>query len=133
MFDARQSNTFTGDDRVTFDWLYEVTRDGSTSTLIHGMALREAEESPADSYMKIMARVRDFMKAHLRIVHAPSPKDKVEGFLEVGVEGNEIVINHPDLKPDENGVGHIVFSPNQARGLATLLLKHADAAEKNRS
>jgi hypothetical protein len=35
------------------------------------------------------------------------------------------VINHPDLKPDENGVGHIVFSPNQARNLANLLTKNA--------
>lgn len=45
--------------------------------------------------------------------------DKVEGYLEVGHnEKGEIVINHPDLKPDENGVGHIVFSVNQARNLA---------------
>jgi hypothetical protein len=48
--------------------------------------------------------------------------DKVEGFLEV-------VINHPDLKPDENGVGHIVFSPRPARMLANLLVKHAACAE----
>ena len=56
--------------------------------------------------------------------------DKVEGFLEVGRnEQEEIVVNHPDLKPDENGVGHIVFSVNQARNLAQLLLKHAGDAE----
>ena len=40
----------------------------------------------------------------------------------------EIVVNHPDLTPDENGVGHIVFSPRQARHFAHLLLKHADEA-----
>jgi hypothetical protein len=52
------------------------------------------------------------------------------GFLEVGVnESGEVVINHPDLQPDENGVGHIVFSPAQARNLARLLLKKADEAE----
>lgn len=53
------------------------------------------------------------------------------GYLEVGLNcDNEIVINHPDLKPDENGVGHIVFSVEQARNLAKLLLKHATIAER---
>jgi hypothetical protein len=53
-----------------------------------------------------------------------------EGFLEVGLNDNdEVVINHPDLKPDEKGVGHIVFSPSQARNLSRLLAKHADEAE----
>jgi hypothetical protein len=58
--------------------------------------------------------------------------DKIEGYLEVGLNtSGEIVVNHPDLKPDENGVGHIVFSPAQARGLADLLLKHAAQAERD--
>ncbi len=52
--------------------------------------------------------------------------DKVEGYLEVGAnEQGDIVVNHPDLKPDENGVGHLVFSKNQARHFAGLLTKHA--------
>ena len=52
--------------------------------------------------------------------------DKITGHLEVGTNDNgEVVINHPDLKPDENGVGHIVFSPDQARNLARLLLLKA--------
>lgn len=56
--------------------------------------------------------------------------DKIEGFLEIGVnDKNEVVINHPDLKPDENGVGHIVFSVNQARNLARLLIGKANEAE----
>jgi hypothetical protein len=56
--------------------------------------------------------------------------DKVKGVLEVGTNGaGEGVINHPDLEPDENGVGHIVFSPNQARNLANLLIWHATEAE----
>lgn len=55
--------------------------------------------------------------------------DNIGGYLEVGLNDNdEVVINHPDLKPDEDGVGHIVFSPQQARNLAMLLLKHADDA-----
>lgn len=59
------------------------------------------------------------------------PKDVQSGFLEVGRNDHfEVVVNHPDLKPDENGVGHIVFSPRQARGFARLLLKHADEALK---
>lgn len=58
-------------------------------------------------------------------------KDKIEGFLEVGCnDRNEIVINHPDLQPDEKGVGHIVFSVNQARNLARLLQDKADEAAK---
>jgi hypothetical protein len=58
--------------------------------------------------------------------------DKIEGYLEVGLnDADEIVVNHPDLKPDENGVGHIVFSPSQARNLAALLNKHASEAERN--
>ena len=56
--------------------------------------------------------------------------DIEQGTLEVGTNGHgEVVVNHPDLKPDENGVGHIVFSVEQARDLANLLLsKSADAA-----
>ena len=56
--------------------------------------------------------------------------DKIEGFLEVGISGSEIVVNHPDLKPDENGVGHIVFSVYQARNFAYLLLNKADECER---
>lgn len=53
------------------------------------------------------------------------------GFLEVGCnDQDEIVINHPDLKPDANGVGHIVFSAQQARNLAQLLLDNAASAER---
>jgi len=56
--------------------------------------------------------------------------DIEQGTLEVGTDGHgEVVINHPDLKPDQNGIGHIVFSVEQARNLANLLLsKAADAA-----
>lgn len=58
--------------------------------------------------------------------------DKITGALEVGInESGEVVVNHPDLQPDENGVGHIVFSPNQARNLADLLRKHASLAEQD--
>jgi hypothetical protein len=57
---------------------------------------------------------------------------KVAGYLEVGIsdDGREIIVNHPDLRPDVNGVGHIVFSPNQARSLAKLLSGKADEIEK---
>jgi hypothetical protein len=52
----------------------------------------------------------------------------MSGFLEVGVsaDGREVVINHPDLQPDARGVGHIVFSPDEARDLARVLLRKAD-------
>jgi hypothetical protein len=60
------------------------------------------------------------------------------GTLLVGTDGNgEVVINHPDLQPDADGAGHIVFSPQQAESLASLLYsKAADArveAEQRRS
>lgn len=59
------------------------------------------------------------------------PKEKEAGTLEVGTNGKgEVVINHGDLTPDENGVGHIVFSPRQARRLAKLLNKKAIEADK---
>lgn len=57
------------------------------------------------------------------------------GFLEVGIdpENHQVVINHPDLHPDENGVGHIKFSPGQAINLARLLLTKAAEAQLNPS
>lgn len=36
-------------------------------------------------------------------------------------DGQNIVINHPELQPDAEGCGHIVFSPDQATNLAGLL------------
>jgi len=57
--------------------------------------------------------------------------DKIEGFLEVGIDENfQVVVNHPDLKVDELGAGHIVFSVNQARTLAYLLIRKANEAEE---
>ena len=44
----------------------------------------------------------------------------------------EVVINHPNIQPDEQGAGYIVFSPEQARDLASLLIKHADQAAASR-
>lgn len=56
------------------------------------------------------------------------PSDIDRGSLEVGRNGLDIIINHPNLEPDANGVGHIVFSPRQARHLARILMKHAKDA-----
>ena len=49
-------------------------------------------------------------------------------YLEVGLtpDEREVVINHPDLQPDSRGIGHIVFSPAQARDLARLLMRKAN-------
>lgn len=54
-----------------------------------------------------------------------------KGTLEVGTFEGEVIVNHPDLDPDKNGVGHIVFSPAEARNLARILLKQADIAAGN--
>jgi hypothetical protein len=59
--------------------------------------------------------------------------DKIGGHLEVGHnEQGEVVVNHPALIVDADGVGHIVFSPMQARHFANLLLKKANEAERFR-
>jgi hypothetical protein len=64
------------------------------------------------------------------ITVAASPaKDKVSGTLFVGPNGKgEVVINIPadaikDFAPD--GSGHLIFSPNQARGLGELMIFQA--------
>jgi hypothetical protein len=55
------------------------------------------------------------------------------GFLEVGLTAqHEVVINHPDLKPDQEGCGHIVFSAEQALDLAHLLIKKAGESHELR-
>jgi hypothetical protein len=59
---------------------------------------------------------------------------KRSGTLEVGFnDAGEVVINHPDLDVDEKGVGHIVFSPEQARTLGGLLFVKANEAEAVRT
>jgi hypothetical protein len=59
--------------------------------------------------------------------------DVIAGYLEVGTNGHgSIIVNHPNLETDENGIGHLVFSPNQARNLAKLLNKKATEAESER-
>ena len=57
--------------------------------------------------------------------------DKVGDALEVTRtdDTQEVVLIHPDLKPDASGVGRLVFSPRNARYLANLLVEHAAAAE----
>jgi hypothetical protein len=57
--------------------------------------------------------------------------EKVAGVLEVSrtEDTHEIVIKHPDLKPDATGEGRIVFSPRHARHLANLLIENATEAE----
>lgn len=56
--------------------------------------------------------------------------DKIEGHLIVGYnERFEVVVEHPELMTNAKGEGHIVFSPNQARQLAALLIAKASDAE----
>lgn len=67
----------------------------------------------------------------LALKSLPAPPRR--GHLMVGVSerGDEVVVNHPDLVTDADGIGHIVFSADEARGLAELLLKNAEAARAN--
>jgi hypothetical protein len=63
-------------------------------------------------------------------VNRVNPREEiVEGYLEVGNDGHDVIVNHPKIKVDASGVGHIVFSPTQARNFAAILLRHADAIE----
>ena len=57
--------------------------------------------------------------------------DKVGDALEVTRtdDTQEVVIIHPDLKPDSSGLSRLVLSPRHARYLANLLVEHAAAAE----
>ena len=48
--------------------------------------------------------------------------------LGIGNKDGMVSIDHPALDTDENGVGHIIFSPDQAFALARMLTKHADIA-----
>lgn len=54
-------------------------------------------------------------------------------YLEVGTNGSgEVVVNHPHLDMDADGVGHIVFSPKEARALANLLTRKSVEANEER-
>jgi hypothetical protein len=56
----------------------------------------------------------------------PGAKELIVAMTE---DGQNIVINHPDLEPDAEGCGHIVFSPDQARNLAWMLFLKANIVE----
>lgn len=82
----------------------------------------------SDGMVEIEGFVGQFAPHVFVVVDSPP----APGTLEVGVsaDGREVIVNHPDLKPDAAGVGHIVFSPEQARALARLLLAKADDCER---
>lgn len=56
----------------------------------------------------------------------PQNLDKYQ--LEVGItpDGREVIVNHPEMEPNPSGSGgHIVFSPQQARDFAALMVQKA--------
>ena len=53
-------------------------------------------------------------------------------YLEVGTMNGVVIINHHDLILDEEGRGHICFSPTQAIQLGELLIRKAEEAEQER-
>jgi len=58
------------------------------------------------------------------------PEPRTKGELEVGTNGEgEVVVIHPDIDADKDGVAHIVFSPAPARNFAATLVKKAAEAE----
>ena len=58
-------------------------------------------------------------------------EDVPPGFIELGssIDGNYVIMRHPHIDLDMNGCGEIVFSPEQARELARLLVECADECE----
>jgi hypothetical protein len=52
------------------------------------------------------------------------------GNLYVGLstDGQNVIVNHPDLQPDAEGCGHIVFSHDEALNFAMLLLRKVNVA-----
>lgn len=51
------------------------------------------------------------------------------GVLFVGTTGaGEVVVNHPDIDPDRDGCGYIVFSTEQALDLAVCLISKVKEA-----
>jgi hypothetical protein len=65
-----------------------------------------------------------FFAPHLFVVVDQIPTN----CLEVGLSTDErdVIVNHPELTPNPDGQGgHIVFSPQQARDFAALLLRKA--------
>lgn len=55
------------------------------------------------------------------------PTKPASGQLIVAIteDCQNVVVNHPDLQPDAEGCGHIVFSPDEAVHLALLLWRKA--------
>lgn len=58
----------------------------------------------------------------------PDQDKPAAGSLIVGIteDGKSVLVNHPDLQPDADGCGHIVFSPAEAFYLALLLWRKAE-------
>lgn len=52
--------------------------------------------------------------------------------LEVSLspDEREVIVNHPRMLVDVNGSGYLVFSPEQARAFAILLLRKAELCQK---
>ena len=96
-----------------------------TGAAFNALMEEETKESLAQMVCDGLDREASLKRAMLKIDDPPI------GCLLIGTTGNgEVVINHPDLQPDANGVGHIILSVVQARDMATLL--NRKAAEANR-
>lgn len=64
--------------------------------------------------------------------HKPDPgsPDHVEGYLEVGCNDvGEVILN---LDHERNGIGHLVFSPAQARAIGSSFIDKAKEGDEIR-
>jgi hypothetical protein len=121
--------------RINYRWCANTHANNLTwmTDQIEGFAVQEITR--AEIGREIGDHVREMTTVEMSDGHEyqtsrrQARKNLNEGTLEVGTNGSgEVVVNHPDLKPDADGVGHIVFSPKQAQHFAFLLLKNVHEA-----
>ena len=79
-------------------------------------------------------KLREMLTRGLQLLdqqHAGQPgyPELGPGVLIVDHRANEVIVNHPDLHADADGVSHIVFSVEEARNFAASVLRSAREAE----
>lgn len=104
---------------------YRLARKLRGKSLYFGGTTTRITRICSDGMVELEGFVGQFAPHVFVVVDSPP----APGALEVGVsaDGREVIVNHPDLKPDAAGVGHIVFSPEQAIAFANLVLAKARA------
>ena len=83
-------------------------------------------EDMFESDEAVKQSIAEFLAAGADDVVVLMPPQDTRGFIEVGTNGNGMVV----LNLDKDRTGHIIFSPEQAWSLAESLAKKSKEAEK---